>query len=84
MPRIFPSAALLVAAVFAGALMGRAHRRAPRPAQGKALFQKPGSINRRRPRSSTRAGTATWKIVKDIDHSNDTHRDYLRALAPIC
>jgi hypothetical protein len=84
MPRIFLAASLLVAAVFAGALMGRAHRLEPRPVPDKAVFQKRGSLNGRRPRSSAPGGAATWRIVKDIDDGSDTHHDYARALAPIC
>src|ERR1700733_3598887 len=63
MKRIFIAASLLLAAVFAGALMGRAYRSQPQPVHGKAMFQKPGSTSRRRPGSSAAAGTAIWKIV---------------------
>jgi hypothetical protein len=84
MKRIFIAASLLVAAVFAGALAGRAYRSQPRPVHGKAMFQKPGSMSRRPPRSNAAAGTATWKIVKDVDDNNYTHRRYVRTLAPIC
>jgi hypothetical protein len=53
MPRIFLAASLLVAAVFAGVLTGRAHRPQPQPVHGKVPFQRPGSMNRRRPPSVT-------------------------------
>src|ERR1700727_266446 len=63
MKRIFLAASLLVAAVFAGALMGRAHRPQPRPAHGKAPFQRPGSMNWRQPRSCAPGGAAILRFA---------------------
>ena len=72
MKRIFLAASLLVAAVFAGALMGRAHRPQPRRAHGKALFQRPGSMNWRQPRSRVPGGAAILKFALSR-HENATH-----------
>jgi hypothetical protein len=84
MPRIFLAASLLLAAVFAGALVGRAHRPEPAPVHRKALFQKPGSMNRHRPCSSAPGGPVTLRIVNDIDHSIDIPHDYVTGPRPIC
>ena len=82
MPRILIAGSLIVAAIFAGILTGRAFRSEPRQAHGKPLFQKPGSMNWRQPPLSAPGGAATWKIVKDIDDSNDVHDDLVLALTP--
>lgn len=81
MGRIFVAALLLVAAVFAGILLGRAPGPEPRLDHASPLFKKPGLMSRRRHGSGASGGVAVWRIVQGIDDGNDTQHDNLQAIA---